>query len=199
MKELIKNTVTLLLAAMLLGALPTEAEGEIYLDTVRLHILANSDSDEDQALKIRARDYILSGYGERLKQKESIDRAKEEITRLLPEIEADLNQKITEWGYSYKVKAKIGEEWYDTREYQDFTLPAGRYCSLQIIIGNGEGKNWWCVMYPPLCLEMATESAPSDDGVIDYSREEILLINSGKYNVKFKILEELSRLFEKNS
>ena len=74
-----------------------------------------------------------------------------------------------------------------------------RSLSLRIIIGEGAGQNWWCVMYPPLCMEMASESAPPDDGVIDYSKEEIELITAGKYQVKFKILEELSRTFAKSS
>ena len=198
MKNLIQNTVTLLLVTLLIGILPTEAEGEIYDDTIRLHILANSDSAEDQELKIAVRDYILSEYGERLHSCVEIGEAKEKITELIPVIEASVKNKLDEWGYSYRIRAVIGQEWYDTREYEDFTLPAGSYCSLRILIGEGRGQNWWCVMYPPLCLEMATESAPADDGIIDYTKEEILLIKSSKYNVKFKILEEVSRLFEKN-
>ena len=198
MKNLIQNTVTLLLVTLLIGILPTEAEGEIYDDTIRLQILANSDSAEDQKLKIAVRDYILSEYGERLHSCVEIGEAKEKITELIPVIEASVKNKLDEWGYSYRIRAVIGQEWYDTREYEDFTLPAGSYCSLRILIGEGRGQNWWCVMYPPLCLEMATESAPADDGVIDYTKEEILLIKSSKYNVKFKILEEVSRLFEKN-
>ena len=121
------------------------------------------------------------------------------MEQLLPEIEGDARVWIGELGYNYDVKASLSVEWYETREYEDFTLPAGYYSSLRIIIGEGKGQNWWCVMYPPLCMEMASESAPRDDGVIDYSKEEIRLITSGKYQVKFKILEELSRAFEKNS
>lgn len=183
---------------MLIGALPTEAEGEIYEDTLRLHILANSDSAEDQALKIRVRDYILTEYGGRLRSGGSIDEAKNKIEALLPEIEADVNRKLVEWGYGYTARATLSQEWYETREYEDFTLPAGYYCSLRVIIGGGEGKNWWCVMYPPLCMEMACEDAPYDDGVINYTKEEFSLITSGKYNIKFKILEEVSRVFAKN-
>lgn len=198
MKNLIQNTITLLLVTLLISILPTEAEGEIYNDTIRLHILANSDSAEDQKLKIAVRDYILSEYGERLHSCVDIGEAKEKITELIPVIEASVKNKLDEWGYSYRIRAVIGQEWYDTREYEDFTLPAGSYCSLRILIGEGRGQNWWCVMYPPLCLEMATEKAPADDGIINYTKEEILLIKSSKYNVKFKILEEVSRLFEKN-
>lgn len=199
MKDLLKWTVTMLIVTMVIGAMPTEAEGEIYEDTLRLHILANSDSREDQALKFEIRNKILQKYGEILRNGESIDDAKAKVTELLPTIESDAVLWIKELGYNYVARATLGVEWYDTREYEDFTLPAGYYSSLRIIIGNGEGQNWWCVMYPPLCMEMASESAPADDGIIDYSKEEIKLITSGKYQVKFKILEELSRTFKKSS
>ena len=199
MKSLIKWTVTLMIVTMIIGILPTEAEGEIYEYTLRLHILANSDSNEDQALKIKLRDKILTKYGNLLSRRESISEAIEKITERLPEIKADAGRWIAEMGYDYKVDALIGEEWYERREYEDFSLPAGYYVSLRIIIGEGEGQNWWCVMYPPLCMEIATEAAPPDDGVINYTKEELLLISSSGYQVKFKILEELSRVFAKNS
>lgn len=199
MNEIIKWAITLLIVTMVIGVMPTDAEGEIYDDTLRLHILANSDQSEDQKLKLEIRDRILLKYGKMLKGGESITEAKESVEQLLPEIEEDARVWIGELGYNYDVKASLSVEWYETREYQDFTLPAGYYSSLRIIIGEGKGQNWWCVMYPPLCMEMASESAPRDDGVIDYSKEEIRLITSGKYQVKFKILEELSRAFEKNS
>ena len=199
MNEIIKWAITLLIVTMVIGVMPTDAEGEIYDDTLRLHILANSDQSKDQKLKLEIRDRILLKYGKMLKGGESITEAKESVEQLLPEIEEDARVWIGELGYNYNVKASLSVEWYETREYEDFTLPAGYYSSLRIIIGEGKGQNWWCVMYPPLCMEMASESAPRDDGVIDYSKEEIRLITSGKYQVKFKILEELSRAFEKNS
>ena len=178
--------------------MPTEAEGEIYEDTLRLHILANSDSEEDQALKLNIRDRVLEKYGSMLKVDNSISEAKNKTETLLPDIKHDVEVWIAELGYDYTAEAYLGEEWYDTREYESFTLPAGNYVSLRIIIGSGEGKNWWCVMYPPLCLDMATESSPADDGITDYSKEEISLIQNGKYQIKFKILEDLSRVFAKN-
>ena len=198
MNGLIKYTLTVLVVTMMLAALPTEAEGDIYEDTLRLHIIANSDTAEDQELKLRVRDFILTEYGARLKSGKNIEDAKDKLFELLGEIETDVSERLGEWGYGYSVRVALGEEWYDTREYEDFTLPAGYYTSLRVIIGEGEGKNWWCVMYPPLCMEMATENAPADDGVIDYTKEELTLIKTGKYNVKFKILEELSRVFAKN-
>ena len=198
MEGLIKYTITILLITMIIGVVPTEAEGEIYEDTLRLHILANSDSDADQSLKLKIRDNLLNKYGEVLKEGDSIENAKAMVEGLLPEIETDVRRWIEELGYKYNATAMLGVEWYETRKYEGFTLPAGYYSSLRIIIGEGDGENWWCVMYPPLCMEMATESAPADDGLIDYSDEELLLIKSEGYQVKFKILEELSRAFSKN-
>ncbi len=198
MKDLVKYVFSLLIATMLIAAMPTDAESRIYEDTIRLHILANSDTQVDQDLKLTIRDKLLTKYGSMLSEGKSVTEAKERISGLVSEIEADAEAWIKELGYGYNVSALISEEWYETREYEGFALPAGYYTSLRIIIGEGEGQNWWCVMYPPLCLEMATESAPRDDGIIDYSKEEISLIRSGKYQVKFKILEDLSRAFAKN-
>lgn len=199
MNDVIKWALTMLIVTMVIGVLPTDAEGEIYDDTLRLHILANSDTSEDQALKLDIRDRILRKYGALLKMGNSIAEAKESVELLLPEIESDAKLWISELGYDYDVNATLSVEWYETRKYESFTLPAGYYSSLRVIIGEGAGQNWWCVMYPPLCMEMASESAPPDDGVIDYSKEEIELITAGKYQVKFKILEELSRTFAKSS
>ena len=198
MKKIPYFAFTILICTLLIAILPTEAEGEIYGDTVRLHILANSDSEADQKIKLEIRDRVLMEYGEILSNSGSFEAARSTAERLLPEISKNVEKWIKEMGYCYQASAVIGTEWYDTRDYGEFSLPKGYYTSLRIIIGDGDGQNWWCVMYPPLCMEIATESAPEDDVVIDYSKEEIKLITSGKYNVKFKILEELSSIFAKN-
>lgn len=188
----------LLIATLILAAMPTDAEAMIYEDTVRLHILAASDSEEDQALKLSVRDSLLRKYGKRLAAAENKGEAERMAGALLDEIRLDAERWIREAGYSYGVRVTLTKEWYDTREYEDFTLPAGVYTSLRVIIGSGEGKNWWCVMYPPLCIDIATENAPSDDATIDYTKEETTLITDKGYNVKFKILEIISSLFSKN-
>lgn len=196
MKKLFLPVFALLFATLIMASMPTEAEAAIYEDTVRLHILAASDSQEDQKLKLEIRDELLKKYGEILKASENINAAKETITAYLAEIEEFTEAKIKERGYGYSVTATLSEEWYDTREYEDFTLPKGTYTSLRIVIGKGEGQNWWCVMFPPLCLDIATENTPADDGIIDYTKEEISLIKNEKYKVKFKILELLSDAFK---
>ena len=198
MKNTVYYTMVLLTATLMLSLFPTDAEAKIYEDTVRLHILANSDREDDQQLKLKIRDKVLLKYGEALACSGSLDEAMEKTEALLDQIEKDAEKWIKELGYSYSARATLTTEWYETRDYDDFSLPCGYYNSLRIIIGEGEGKNWWCVMYPPLCMDIATENAPEDDGLIDYTREELTLIKSGKYNVKFKILEDLSRVFAKN-
>ena len=195
MKKTLMPLIAILAATLLIAVMPTEAEAEIYSDTLRLHILANSDSEEDQALKLAVRDRLLLTYGEELSRSENRLDAEERIEGLLSEMEDCAENVIREQGYGYEVSASVTTEWYDTRKYESFTLPQGYYSSLQIIIGEGEGRNWWCVMYPPLCLDMALEDAPPDDALINYTDEECSLISGGGYNVKFKLLELVSEAF----
>lgn len=195
MKSTIFFALMLLVATLIVSVMPTDADGAVYEDTVRLHILANSDSKEDQALKLKLRDAILCEFADELGASESPDEARGVLTALLPDIEAFAREMIKKEGYDCPVRATLTEEWYDTRTYENFTLPKGTYSSLRVIIGEGEGKNWWCVMYPPLCLDVATENAPFDDAVKKYSDEEFRLVTRGGYNVKFKILEVVSSVF----
>ena len=193
MKKMILFSALTLITTLFISAVPTEAEGAVYDDTVRLHILANSDSDEDQSLKLDLRDALLREYGPLLSTPATTDEAEELIKDKLSEIECFSENFIRERGYTYDVSASLVREWYDTREYEDFSLPAGRYTSLKICIGNAEGKNWWCVMYPPLCLDIATEKDASS-GHEKYTSTEKGLI-SGKYKIKFKVLELISDAF----
>jgi len=186
MKKILTPTVMILLCTLFIAIMPTEAEGSIYGDTVRLHILANSDSKADQAVKLILRDAILEKYGKRLSVFEGVDRAKEDLSEFLPEIKSFSDKVLSDIGYPAECTVTLTEEWYDTREYESFTLPCGYYTSLRILIGEGAGQNWWCVMFPPLCLDVATSESK-------YTPEEEILI-SKKYNVKFKILELVSEI-----
>ena len=190
MKKFVTGILSILTAMLIVAALPTEAEAEIYSDTLRLHILAASDSDEDQALKLAVRDKILTEYSEELSGVAALEDARATLEARLPDIIATAQDVVIARGYDYTVTASLGEEWYDTRDYGELSLPRGVYTSLIIRIGEGEGRNWWCVMYPPMCLDLATD-APSDDWTSGYTGEELSLI-SGKYRVKFKLLELIS-------
>ncbi len=186
---------TLCLVTALVSIMPTEREGEIYSDTVRLHILARSDSEEDQNIKLLIRDYILDMGFLDAGEPETKEEAENRLKASIPEAEEAINAQLQSMGVRYTASITLGEEWYDTREYEDFTLPRGYYTSYRVVLGEGEGQNWWCVMYPPICKGLATDNSP-DDGV-HYSDEEYRLIAGGKYNIKFKILETLSSRFKK--
>ena len=192
MKKLFLPVFALLFATLIIAAMPTEAEAAIYSDTVRLHILAASDSDTDQRLKLEIRDELLKKYGSELKCAESTDEARIKISALLPEIEAYVEEEIRKRGFDYSATVTLTEEWYDTREYESFTLPSGNYTSLRIIIDEGRGKNWWCVMFPPMCTEIAT-----GENNESYTESEKKLIAGGKYKIKFKTLELLNYVFSK--
>ena len=195
MKRMFLPSFILLICTLVIAIIPTDAEGKIYSDTLRLHILAESDSREDQELKIEIRDRLLGKYGSLLSESKSIDEALSLSNSLLSDIESDVNAWLGELGSESISSITLTEEWYDTRSYENFTLPKGYYKSLRVIIGAGEGQNWWCVMYPPLCLDLSLENAPADDGILDYSKEEVRLISGGGYNVKFKLLEIISDIF----
>ena len=186
MKKILLPTVMILIAAMFISVMPTDAECAIYDDTVRLHILANSDSTADQTVKLTLRDAIIQKYGNTLSELESAEDAEQELSKRLTDIEDFADERIKEMGYPYKTKVSLTNEWYDTRHYGEFSLPCGYYTSLKIVIGEGGGENWWCVMYPPLCLDAAISDS-------SYTDSEAMLIGK-KYNVKFKVLELISEI-----
>ena len=188
-----------MLGVVLIATLvPTEKDAAIYEDTLRLHILASSDEGRDQELKYKIRDRLLEKYATSLSSYDSADGAKKHVALLADEIERDVDMWAAECGFDYGCEVSVGVEWYDTREYEDFTLPRGYYTSLRVMLGDAEGQNWWCVMYPPLCLDIATEDAPRDDAIAGYTKEEYALISEDGYQVKLKILEVFSDAFSKN-
>ena len=174
--------------------IPSKDECEIYNSTVRLHVLANSDSEADQALKLKVRDKIverMSTYNAKSKEE-----ALEYIENDMDKLKEIAEECIKNEGFNNPVTVEIGEESYPTREYEDFSLPAGKYTSLRIIIGNGEGQNWWCVLYPPLCTSYAIEY--DDDSVdVGFTKEQYNFItgNDKEYKIKFKLLEMASQAF----
>ncbi|MCD7723064.1 MAG: stage II sporulation protein R [Clostridiales bacterium] len=159
---------------------------KISTDVFRLHILANSDSDEDQNLKLKVRDAVLEASNEIFTSSLTIDETIELCSENLDVFKAAAENCIKENGYDYGVNIYIAKEYFETRQYESITLPGGVYNALKIEIGQGAGQNWWCVMFPAICL-----SAVSEDEIEEIlDADEIELINSGqKYKVKFKIVE----------
>ena len=200
MKRIVWYAVALLASTLILAALPVSGEEAIYEDVIRLHVLAPSDSEEDQALKLAVRDEVLAVYSSRLAEAGSVEEAEEAVLCLCDDIEKTAAAVVAERGYSYTVDVSFGEESYPTREYGEYSFPAGEYRSLRIVIGEGAGQNWWCVLYPPLCLDMATDTAPEDDALAVGLTDGGYGIISGDrsdrgYSVRFKTLELLEGLF----
>lgn len=161
-------------------------------DVVRLHILANSDSEADQQVKIAVRDALLSSGKELFSGTVNKENAAEVLETQNQELTETANRVLRENGFDYEAKIYLADEYFTTRSYENFTLPAGEYLALKVILGDGAGHNWWCVMFPPLCLPAATDNA--DINAV-FSENEVSLIESApKYEIRFKIIEIIENL-----
>lgn len=131
------------------GAVALHTQSELADKVIRLHVLANSDSEADQALKLRVRDTVLKRATELLAGAESRSDAKKRLNAALPELKSAAECTVAETGYAYGVRVELAETAFPTREYDGFSLPAGEYLALRVLIGDAAGKNWWCVVFPP--------------------------------------------------
>lgn len=119
---------------------------------IRFHVIANSDSKEDQRVKLEIRDAILNKMGPVLSKNDEKEESVETIEKNLKEIEKVANEILQKERKKYSARAEIGEFSFPVKSYGEITLPAGRYTALRVVLGDGGGKNWWCVMFPPLCF-----------------------------------------------
>lgn len=156
-------------------------------NVVRLHILADSDCEADQNVKLLVRDALLASGAEIFSGTVDVDDASRALEREKKELVRVAENVLRENGFDYGVSIKLEREYYTTRTYDTYTLPAGEYLSLKVILGKGEGHNWWCVMFPPLCLPAASRSADID-AVLGADGAK-LIKSSPKYEMRFKIVE----------
>ncbi len=167
---------------------------ELYGDVLRLHILANSDSAEDQAVKLLVRDAILAQTGEIFNDADNLEDAEQTARGNLDTAVRIAEEVLREEGFSYSAKAVVTEKFFHTRVYEDFTMPAGRYQTLQITLGEGAGHNWWCVLYPPLCVGAASEIEEELDTFS--AGEQAVLEAEPRYEVRFFLVELAGRIGE---
>lgn len=159
---------------------------------LRMHVIANSDSEKDQELKLKVRDAVLLAGKEVFDGSITADEAQEKIIPHISYLEQVAKKVIIENGFDYDVNITVQKEFFDTRVYDNsVTLPAGYYTAVKVIIGGGEGKNWWCVMFPPMCLPTVSSKGSTED--VLNSQENEIVTNSGKYKVRFKIVEWYER------
>jgi stage II sporulation protein R len=190
MKGLTIFTSLVLIVCALCSFLPVGDEAEIYDNTLRLHVLANSDTEHDQNVKLYVRDAVLEEIAALTKSAQSIEEAEEIVNDNLGYIRERAKGALEAIGEDITVNVTLTEEYYPTREYEDFRLPAGSYTSLRILLGKAEGQNWWCVLYPELC----NSGAKTGETLIKtgFSKDQIDILTGGekpKYRLKFKILE----------
>ena len=155
---------------------------DIRHDVLRLHIMANSDDQIDQQLKLSVRDEILDKTSYIFTNSESKQQAQKLASQDIDYIQDVAQNHVYELGYDYKVDTNIVSMYFNTRHYEDITMPAGVYDAIRITIGEGTGQNWWCVMFPPMCVPAASEPLTFDD-------EEMEILTKPKYKAEFLVVE----------
>lgn len=183
-----------LLLAMLLTPLAGFGQqcGQVRQEVLRLHILANSDSAADQEVKLQVRDAVLETTGDLFSAAGTLEEAQAAAAENLPAIEDAARRVLEEEGYSYPVKAELTRMYFDTREYgEDTTLPAGEYQALRLSLGEAKGHNWWCVMFPPICVPAAAQAGEeTEEG--QQAMEDIQALNEEPhFRLSFAFVEWL--------
>lgn len=164
---------------------------DITQTVFRLHILANSDSEEDQSLKLKVRDAVLEENSDIFENCKSAEEAAAAAREHMDEIKASAEKVLAENGAGYGAECGIAKMRFDDRVYEDMTMPAGEYLALRVTLGEAEGKNWWCVMFPPLCLPAVSGEAAEEV----FSPEELdILEDRESYECRFYFLELLEKL-----
>jgi stage II sporulation protein R len=158
---------------------------------VRLHVIANSDSDADQTLKLQVRDGVLAAAGDCLDGVTDRSEAESILSDRLQALADAGAAVVAQAGYDYPVTVSLEDCWFPTKDYDDFSLPAGTYRALRVVIGEGQGQNWWCVVFPPLCLGAVTETSETAAAMAGLSDDQIALITGRDegYVIKFKLIE----------
>ena len=183
---------------LLTGAWAANTQGELADRVVRLHVIANSDSEEDQALKLQVRDAVLARTEAILRASADRGEAESRLAAALPELERLAEETVAANGFDYGVTAELAETSFPTKDYDGFSLPAGKYLALRLIIGQGAGKNWWCVVFPPLCTAAAAD-VPETALAAGLTEDQVSLMTGDDdgYVLKFKVVEWWEELWKK--
>ncbi len=199
-KTIVRIELSILLALVICFAFNVTAFSEkcdsIREKMLRMHVIANSDSDADQQLKLKVRDAVLTAGEEIFDGSVTADDAEEKILPHIDKLRQVALQVIENEGFDYDVQITVQKEFFNTRTYENsVTLPAGYYTAVKVIIGEGKGQNWWCVMFPPMCLPAASGECDMSEFLTDEETE--IVENSEKYQFKFKIVEVFEILLNK--
>lgn len=198
-KTILKIEASILVALIICCALNITAFSEqcdsIRNKMLRMHVIANSDSEADQALKLKVRDAVLTEGKEIFDGSVTADEAEEKILPHTEQLRQTALSVIKDEGYNYDVQITVQKEYFATRTYDNsVTLPAGYYTAVKVIIGEGAGQNWWCVMFPPMCLPAADAECEISDVLTE--EETDIVTGTEKYQFKFKIVEFFESLLK---
>lgn len=174
------------------------AQKNIADGVLRLHIIANSNSEEDTELKLKVRDRIIEEGICIFEKTENKEKAKAFINENLEKICEIASDEIKKQGYSYEVRAEVGEFMFPVKFYENLMLPSGRYEALRIVIGEGKGENWWCVLYPPMCaLDGLTVERGQKQLENELTKEEYRIVSEKNppAQIRFKIVDMVNSLF----
>lgn len=176
---------------LLLGTWLNRQQSELAGSVIRLHVLANSDSDADQALKLKVRDRILQEASGILNGDTDVSTASTALEGQLDHLASVGQEVVNAEGYNYTVTAALEHTWFPTKQYDDFALPAGNYLALRVKIGAAEGHNWWCVVFPPLCVASVSETVEETAASAGLTQDQISLMtsDSDQYVLKFHLIE----------
>lgn len=194
-KKLLTVIIVILGFVLLVGMLPVHGEAAVYDTVVRLHVLANSDSEEDQALKLRVRDAVLRVTSPLLSNCKTQEEAETIIRDNASTIKDAAEKVVAAAGRSDPITLRLGPEEYPERSYDSVCFPSGEYLSLRVCIGDAEGQNWWCCLFPPLCLGASTvSSSQAEDsfiavGLTPAQYKIITETDKPVYKIRFKLLE----------
>ena len=183
------SLVAAVVACVFIWGIATDSR-ELREGLLRLHVVGASDSQEDQEVKLLVRDAVLASLEEGLQDLTDPELACDYVARMLPKVEAAANRCLQAAGFSDSVQVSLTEEAFPTREYDTFSLPAGVYRALRIVIGEGEGRNWWCVVFPQLCMGEDFVETASVAGV----DEELAGTLEGDREIRFWLLEKWGEL-----
>ena len=189
----------IILAVVLISGAYLERDFEQLSDSVlRLRVVANSDSDKDQQVKLKVKDEIFAMASELCQTAQDRPDAEEIIRAALPELKEKAEETLEKNGFLYGAEVFLEPEIFPTREYEGFTMPAGEYLSLRIELGEAEGQNWWCVIFPPLCTAAATGSIEDAAEAGGFTQGQVSLVTGEEegYVFKFRALEFLAWLKE---
>ena len=184
---------------LLIGCCASAGRAALADRVLRLHVVANSDSEADQTVKLQVRDAILEQAQPLLEGVTDSGAAEAALQPYLEELRLIARDTLEEAGFPGEVTVSLTDQWFPTKEYGSFALPAGQYRALKVVIGEGEGQNWWCVVFPPLCLASVTEEVAAAAEQAGLTEQQVALITGqeGGYVLKFKVIEWWEELLQK--